>query len=592
MKSVYILICFLFSTVCFSQNELLAQNYFDKGDFEKAVISYEELFKLQPTNGNYFQKVIDCYQQLKQFEKAEKAIKERLDKYNQASLLVELGYNYQLQKDVAKSKKYYEQAIDKIKKNPNLVYEIAYVFERKIVIDYALLSYETALQVDPKMNFNFQMAILYGQQGNTELMIEKFLTESFVNQQNLNAIQNQFTRFITEDAQGNFNNLLKKALLIRVQKNQDIFWNQYLSWFFVQEKEFGKAFLQEKAIFKRNPESFSNIINLAKLAAEENDQETAKEIYGFILENTLDIELKIQAHYYLMKLKIEAASEKDYSIINTELEQLLKQFGISPYSLLLQKMQAHFETFNLKNPEQGKLILKKALELPLNQFQQADMKMELADELLYQEKYNQALLLYSQIEDDLKNDAVGHEASFKIAKTSYFQADFAWATKQVSQLKAASTQLIANDALELFLLINDNTVSDSTQTDLKKFAHADFLIYQNKTADALAAFQTILKDHKTDDIMPITLYRIGKIYEKMGDFTLAMAQYERIIKDYKDCIYVDEAYYFLAEIANNQFKDSEKAKSLYEQIIFHHEDSIYFTDARKKYRQLRGDKDL
>ena len=92
--------------------------------------------------------------------------------------------------------------------------------------------------------------------------------------------------------------------------------------------------------------------------------------------------------------------------------------------------------------------------------------------------------------------------------------------------------------------------------------------------------------------MTITLYRIGKIYEKMGDFTLAMAQYERIIKDYKDCIYVDEAYYFLAEIANNQFKDSEKAKSLYEQIIFHHEDSIYFTDARKKYRQLRGDKDL
>ncbi len=592
MKSVYILICFLFSTVCFSQNELLAQNYFDKGDFEKAVISYEELFKSQPTNGNYFQRVIDCYQQLKQFEKAEKAIKERLDKYNQASLLVELGYNYQLQKDVAKSKKYYDQAIDKIKKNPNLVYEIAYVFERKIVIDYALLSYETALQIDPKMNFNFQMAILYGQQGNTELMIEKFLTESFVNQQNLNAIQNQFTRFITEDAQGNFNNLLKKALLIRVQKNQDIFWNQYLSWFFVQEKEFGKAFLQEKAIYKRNPESFSNIINLAKLAAEENDQETAKEIYGFILENTLDIELKIQAHYYLMKLKIEAASEKDYPIINTELEQLLKQFGISPYSLLLQKMQAHFETFNLKNPEQGKLILKKALELPLNQFQQADMKMELADELLYQEKYNQALLLYSQIEDDLKNDAIGHEASLKIAKTSYFQADFAWATKQVSQLKAASTQLIANDALELFLLINDNTVSDSTQTDLKKFAHADFLIYQNKTTDALAAFQAILKEHKTDEIMPVTLYRIGKIYEKMGDFTLAIAQYERIIKDYKDCIYVDEAYYFSAEIANNQFKDSEKAKSLYEQIIFHHEDSIYFTDARKKYRQLRGDKDL
>jgi tetratricopeptide (TPR) repeat protein len=436
------------------------------------------------------------------------------------------------------------------------------------------------------------MALLYGQQGNTELMVNKFLDESYNNPPNLQAIQNQLSRFMTEDSKESFNDQLKKALLLRAQKSQEIFWNQYLSWFFVQQKEFGKAFIQEKSIYKRNPESFANIVNLAQLSIEEEDQETAKEIFGFILENTLDIDLKIQANYYLEKIKIDSATQKDYPAITLELENLIKQFGVSPYSLSLQKLQAHFVTFNLQNPEQGKIILKTALDLPLNQFQIADVKMELADTLLFQEKFNQALIYYSQIEDDLKNDEVGHQASLKIAKTSYFQTDFVWASKQLKTLKSASTQLIANDAIDLFLLINDNTVADSTQTALKKFAHADFLLYQNKTQDALVAFQQILKDHKTEEIEPVTLYRIGKIYEKQGDFTSALSQYQKIIDNYKECIYIDEANYFSAEIYNKQLKDVEKAKKYYEEVIFHHEDSIYFTDARRKYRQLRGDKDI
>ncbi len=589
----FLIICTLFCTlfVC-AQNEQLAQNYYDKGDFEKALISYESLLKTQNGNSFFFQRTVECYQQLSQFDKANKLIQERLNQFNQPGTLVELGYNFQLQKDVTTAKKYYQQALDKINKNPNFVYEIAPTFEKKNLVDYALQAYELALKLEPKFNFNFQMALLYGQQGNTELMIEKFLTESFSNPQNLIPIQNQFSRFISEDTQETFNSQLKKALLLRTQKNQDLFWNQYLSWFYVQQKEFGKAFIQEKAIYKRNPESFATIINLAKLAVDENEEATAKEIYAFILENTLDLELKIQAHFYIEKIKISNATEKEYPAIQAELELLLQEFGISPYSLPLQKLLANFTTFNRNNPDLGKQLLKKAMELPLNQFQIADLKMELGDELLYQEKFNQALLLYTQIEDDLKNDAVGHEASLKIAKTSYYQTDFTWATKQLTQLKSASTQLIANDALDLLLLITDSTVADSTQTALKKFARADFLIFQNKMPAALAAYQAILKEHKTDEIIPVTLLRVGKIYEKMGDYTAALANYQRIFEEFKESIYVDEAYYYAATLANENLKDIEKAKSYYEQLIFHHEDSIFYTDARKKYRQLRGDKDL
>jgi tetratricopeptide (TPR) repeat protein len=404
-------------------------------------------------------------------------------------------------------------------------------------------------------------------------------------------IQNQLMRFMTEDTTVSFNDSLKKALLLRAQKNQDVFWNEYLSWYYTQTKEYGKAFIQEKSIYKRNPETFANIVNLAQLAIEENESDIAKEILEFVLANTQDLDLQIQSHSYLMEMKIAKATEKEYAAIDAELDTLIKEFGVSPYSLALLKIKAQFATFKLKDPEQGKTILKNALEMPLNKYQLAELKMELGEIFLYEEKFNQALIYYSQVETDMHNDVLGQEASFKTAKTSYYKSDFEWANHQLKVLKSASTQLIANDALDLFLLISDNTVEDSTQVALKKFARADFLLFQNKNPDALAAFQAILKEHKGEPIEPVTLLKIGKIYEQQKDFTTALSQYKLIIDNHKECIYIDEALYFSAEIYS-ELKDIENAKPLYENIIMNHQDSIFFVNAQKRYRQLRGDKDI
>ncbi|KDN56567.1 tetratricopeptide repeat protein [Flavobacterium seoulense] len=592
MKKLFFYITLLFSLFAIGQNEQLAQYYYDKGDFEKAKISYEELLENVPQNMQYFLRTVDCYQQLKQYDVAEKAIQNRLTKYNQGNLLVELGYNFQLQKNDPKAKNYYDQALERIRKNPNEVYGIANAFDKKVQLEYALKAYKIATEIQPNFNFNYQQGLLYGQLGNYEMMITTFLDEAFANPQNSILIQNQLSRFMTDEADASFSNALRKALVLKVQKSQDIFWSRYLSWFYIQQKEFSKAFIQEKAIYKRNPESLSTILNLANLAIEEDEKETAKEILDFIIENTKDLGLLVQTHSYLIELKISKATEKDFAAINLEIEALLKQFEISPFSLSLQLIQAHFVAFNLKKPEQGKAIIKKALELQLNNYEMAQAKMELADILLFEEKFNQALLYYSQIEMDLKNDAVAHEASLKAAKTSYFKGDFPWALKQFKELKSANTQLIANDALEYFLLINDNTVADSTQTALKAFAKGDYLLYQNRDQEAIAQFQSILKTFKGQEIEAVTQLRLGKTFEKIGEYNLALSQYQSIIEQHSDGIYIDEALFFSAEIYAKKLNEPEKAKPLYEKLIFNHQDSIYFVEARKKFRELRGDKNL
>jgi tetratricopeptide (TPR) repeat protein len=577
----------------FSQNEQLAQYYYDKGDFEKAKVSYEQLLNASPSNTQYFLRTVDCYQQLQQFDIAQKAIQERYNRYKQGIFLVELGYNFQLQKNDSKAKNYYDQAIEKIKTNPNDVYGIASSFEKKVLLEYALKAYETAMEIQPNYNFNFQIGMLYGQIGKTDQMIDLLLTESYKNPQNSNLIQTQLARFMNGETDNTaFKDAMRKALILRTQKDQDVFWNHYLSWFYVQQKEFGKAFIQEKAIYKREPESLISIVNLSQFALNEDDTETAEEILNFILANTKDIDLLIQTNARLMEIKIAKSQEKDYPAINAELQQLLTTYEITPFSLSLQIIQAHFLAFNLKKPEEGKAVIKKALDLNLNEYQRADAKMELGDILLLEEKFNQALIYYSQIQLDLKNDIMSHEASLKAAKTSYYKTDFEWALKQFKELKSANTQLIANDALEYFLLINDNTVADSTQTALKQFAKGDFLIYQNKKPEAIAQFQNVLKNFKGQEIEAVTMLRLGKIYESLKDYSSALSQYQQIIDNHSDGIYVDEALFFSAEIYNDELKDTEKAKPLYEKVIFNHQDSIYFVDARKKYRELRGDKNL
>lgn len=593
MKNICIYIVLLWSSFTFSQNEQLAQYYYDKGDFEKAKISYEQLLNASPSNTQYFLRTVESYQQLQQFANAEKMIQERYNRYKQGVFLVELGYNFQLQKNESKAKNYYDQAIEKIKTNPNDVYGVGNSFEKKVLLEYALKAYQTAMQVQPNYNFNFQIGMLYGQLGKTDLMIDLLLTESFKNPQNTNLIQTQLSRFMNGETDNTaFKDAMRKALILKTQQDQDVFWNHYLSWFYVQQKEFAKAFIQEKAIYKRESESLISIVNLSQFALNEDDTETAAEILNFILQNTKDQDLLIRTNASLMQIKIDKASEIDYPAINTELEHLLATYGVSPFTLSLQIIQAHFLAFNLKKTEEGKTIIKKALELNLNEYQKADAKMELGDILLLEEKFNQALIYYSQIQLDLKNDVMSHEASLKAAKTSYFKTDFEWALKQFKELKSANTQLIANDALEYFLLINDNTVADSTQTALKQFAKGDFLLYQNKKQEAITQFQNILKSFKGQEIEAVTMLRLGKIYESLKDYNSALSQYQQVIDHHSDGIYIDEALFFAAEIYNDELKETEKAKPLYENVIFNHQDSIYFVDARKKYRELRGDKNL
>jgi len=213
----------------------------------------------------------------------------------------------------------------------------------------------------------------------------------------------------------------------------------------------------------------------------------------------------------------------------------------------------------------------------------------LADILVYNEKFNQALIYYSQVQKSLKNDVIAQTARFKVAKTSFYKGDFDWALTQLKVLRSSTTQLIANDAMQLSLLISDNSLEDSTQTALKVFAKADLLAYQNKNEEAIDLLDIILSKHKGESIEDEALLQQAKLLEKAEKYDRARLNYVKILEFFEFDILTDDALYALGELYLNHLNDPEKAKGFFEQIILDHSDSIYAVDARKKFRRLRGD---
>ncbi|WP_410006424.1 tetratricopeptide repeat protein [Aequorivita nionensis] len=585
------LILFLFTvTAGFSQSDALANNYYEQGQFQKALSIYEKLSKQNPYRLDYFMSMIASNQQLENFSEAEKLLKEKLgDGRNFPQLYVELGYNYSLQNKEELALQYFNKAIEALDQNPNFAYNIGASFQKYSLLDEAVTTYEKGMALSDKMDFNSQLAQIYGEQGKLEKMFDSYLNLIEKNLSFKAVAQRYFSLYTTEDPANEANVILKKILLQRSQQNPDILYNDLLSWLFIQQKEYKKAFTQEKAIYKRIGEDLSGITDLAYIAIADEDYDTGREIVNYIIDNSFTPQNRLQGNQILMKMEVKTAKPKDYPEVEKKFEKLLDEFGRNRETYLLQIDYNHFLAFQNNKKELAIENLKTLAKKDLTVYQEARVKMELADILVFDEKFNEALIYYSQIQKKVQSDVLAQEARFKVARTSYFKGDFEWAQVQLDVLKKSTSQLMANDAMQLSLLIRDNSLEDSTQTALKKYARADLLEFQDKDAEAIAVLEDILTNNKGEKIEDEALLKQGEIYEKKGEYEKAEANYLKIIEFYNEDILADDAHYRLAKIYEEKLNQPDKAKAQYEAIIFNFADSIYYVDARKKYRALRGD---
>jgi len=591
MLRYFILILFVVFGLCtaLGQSEALAEDYFNRGEFEKALITYEKLHTTERGATKYLFKIVETLQQMERYTEAKDKLNDILSRIYSPIYAIEMGYNYQLMDSLQLANNYYESAIQYLEENPNFTYSIGRSFEDKALTEQAIRVYKRGKELQPDRNYNIQLARLHGDIGDVESMFSNYLDYIEMNPSFIYNAKRAFNDFLSEDSNGPNNLILRKQLLKKLQSSPDPFWYELLSWQYIQEKDYKKSFLQEKALYLRFPESLDRLTELAVIALDDHNYNVSEEIFNYILQQAQDIDTQLLAHEYLLNIGLENATKKDYKGLQSKYISLFERYGKTGQTLALQLSYAKFLAFNLQETQEANDFLKNTLKQNLAPFQEGTVKMLMADILVIQEKFNEALIYYTQIQNNLKNSTLAQEARFKVAKTSFYKGDFEWAESQLKILKAATSQLIANDALELKLLISDNKYDDSTLTALKLYSKADLLAFKNNNTEAITILDNILSEHRGESIIDETLYKQAQLFEKEKQYEKAIANYQEILKDYRDDILADDAYFRLAEIYNYVLNNVELAKENYEAIIFNHQDSIYFIEARKKFRQLRGD---
>ncbi|UMB53178.1 tetratricopeptide repeat protein [Lutibacter sp. A64] len=588
MRKILILLICCFSLQIHAQEASLAFLYLRNGEYEKAAAIYKTLHEKNPFNSSYLTNLIDSYQQLEKFNEVQSLINKQLKKRpDQHYLFVELGYNYQLQYKQDSASFFYEKAINSIEKTRNQGYLIGRSFQQNHLLDYALTAFKKAMEVNPNSNYNLQIAAIYGEKADLENMIDTYLNLVETNESYLPTSKTYIGKYITDDSENEANIFLRKLLIKRLQNNPQNSWNQLLSWLYTQQKEYGKAFIQEKALFKRDSSSLKGITDLGEIAFANKDYTVSKNCFNYIIEHTSNLEDQLKAKLYLLQISIE--TDNEISVTDQQFQQIFTEYGKNEHTIAVQLVYAEFLAFKKNEPNNAISLLKEALKLPINRFQKGNIKTKLADILVFTNKFSSALIYYTQVQNDLKNNSIGQTARFKIAQTSYFKGDFEWAQSQLKVLKNSTSQLIANDALDLNLLITDNIVKDSLKIALKTYAKADLLAFQNKNQQAIDTLQVILTNFKGHTLEDEALFKQAKLLEKLGEFIRAKSNYLQIIALNNEDILADDAIYYLAELYLNQLNNTENAKEYYQRIIFEYPSSIYLVDARKKYRKLRGD---
>jgi TolA-binding protein len=76
---------------------------------------------------------------------------------------------------------------------------------------------------------------------------------------------------------------------------------------------------------------------------------------------------------------------------------------------------------------------------------------------------------------------------------------------------------------------------------------------------------------------------------KQGEFEKAIGLLQKILDLYGEDILADDAYFLQGEIYELQLHNKTKAMEIYREFLNKYPGSVYAAEARKRYRQLRGD---
>ena len=573
-------------------DDQLASQYYRDQDYEKARDLYERLFEKTNQTG-YFQQYIECLFHLKDYDKAERELKsyaKNNPSYSKA--VTDLIYAYNMQGKTDKAKKQFNELVKDLPPHAPTIRNLSFGFQSRGMNDMALAVLEKGNALfDGKETFYLDQAYIHQSSANYQEAFRYYFLELETHPGQYNNIRNRLQTMMYYDVNHSISDDLRMALLKQTQEKPDnLEFAQLLVWFALQQEDYDIALAQSQSIDRKTHDQDGQISNLAGICLNNKQYDIAKQGYAYILDKGNSSPYYGQALTGSLKadyLKLKAANSTDkkaYERLTNRIEEAYTEVNSNDLAKLT-LIQADIMTYQLDKSEEAIDMLKETIETVGGLQDKAELKLKLGDVYLYKDEVWEATLLYSQVDKSRKEEPLGHEARFKNAQLRYFIGEYEWAESQLKVLKAATSKLIANDAMTLSLVIKDNLEMDTTGTELNRLARADYRIYQQREDEAVILLDDIIATGN-EISKPHALFRKGEIMERRREYADAEQLFMQIVEQYPYSYMADAALMHAALLEQNELKDKETAKQHYEKLIDEYPTSIYTAQAKKNYRKL------
>ncbi|OFY65872.1 MAG: hypothetical protein A3H98_05260 [Bacteroidetes bacterium RIFCSPLOWO2_02_FULL_36_8] len=596
--NLYFIYLFLYGIPVYCQpNDIkIANEYFNQGDYEKAIPVYKKVFddkQLGPLVYFYYSESLI---RTGDYETAEKVIKKTMKRNEQnPSFSIDLGVLYKKWGKLSDTKEIFEEVINRIENNLNYARMAGSSFTRHDEIDYAIRCYETYRKNSRDINiFSAELIQSFRRKGDLERLITELVQLVKSDPTLLDYSKNQLQNDLRDEK--NFEKL-ESMLYSGMQSDPEaLVYPELLMWSFIQRRNFEDALIQAKALDRRFGNTGNRVMELGFICLENADFNLAIKSFEYVVNLGRDNRNYIQARGYLITAR-ESALKTGTLLDETNIKSIL-----SDYKMLIDELGENFSTapfiramalhcaFYMNKLDTAVIILNKIIQMyGIHRNLYSQCKLDLGDIYILMGEYWEATLLYSQVEKANKGEPVGEDAKFRNARLAFYKGEFDWAQAQLEVLKEATTREIANDALSLNLLIRDNLALDTIEKPLLQYAHAELLYFQNSFDNALVSLDSILHAFPYHSLTDEIYFLKSKIFLKKRQPGPATEELEKILLQYPLDILGDDACFTLGEIFEQFLNDKEKAKHYYYEVLTKYPASSYKVEARKRYRKLRGD---
>jgi len=571
------------------ENLAIARQFVTAKDFAKALPIYSALYERSPFDKSLYSEYLDALLQANQLDQAlVLAQKMQQVRRQDGSILVDQAQILKLQG----KQKEADQVLENIIKNtPYDQFQIkltADALQKYDFINEAIQLFQSArTNLSAPYLFANELAILYSRSGNKQGAIDVMLDITEMQNREDEEMRKNILSLLENDKK--LDAYFDKAISKRLKEYPSERLTNLYVWYLTQNGNYTNA-LKQVCILDRNTNAFgSNVIRFAQIAFQDEQYQIAIQAFdsvkaldqnGYYGEEISKSQLMIALHQAKAKKPVDKALAAQ---VQSRMDGFLVTYpNYARSEIMLEK--AYLQANLLGNVDSAIAILTQLVAQPnSSKTLRANAKLQLGDYYILKNEVWESTLLYAQVDKEFKEDALGERAKFSNAKLAYYNGDFEWAQAQLKVLKAATSDLIANDALYLSVLIVENTPMDEDWTPLQMFARADLLIYQNHIPTALQTLDSISTLYPQTPLQDDIWMQKAQIAISEGKNQEAIAYLELIYKHFKEDVLADDAVFKIAELYALDPNTSQQSLDYYEKIILEYPSSSYVALARKRY---------